>query len=113
MVQEILSNEGVGIRFADLTQLAVSQMVPDLSEGKDPDDAFSKIPYEAGFLFLSYLQSVSCTPELSTVHFSCREADCKSCSTAYEEEVVLLAVQKLLQCRHMTLLLHLALNFIK
>ena len=32
--------------------------MPDLSGGLDPDDAFSKVPYERGFYFLSYLQSV-------------------------------------------------------
>ena len=31
-------------------------LVPDLSGGVDPDDAFSKIPYEKGFYFLYYLQ---------------------------------------------------------
>lgn len=33
-------------------------LVPDLSGGLDPDDAFSKIPYEKGFYFLYYLQEV-------------------------------------------------------
>lgn len=33
-----------------------TQLVPDLSGGIDPDDAFSKIPYEKGFYFLYYLQ---------------------------------------------------------
>ena len=31
-------------------------LVPDLSGGVDPDDAFSKVPYEKGFYFLYYLQ---------------------------------------------------------
>ncbi len=31
-------------------------LVPDLSGGVDPDDAFSSIPYEKGFYFLYYLQ---------------------------------------------------------
>ena len=31
-------------------------LVPDLSGGVDPDDSFSKIPYEKGFYFLYYLQ---------------------------------------------------------
>eukprot|EP00899_Mesostigma_viride_P027826 jgi/Mesvir1/8228/Mv12513-RA.2 len=31
-------------------------LVPDLSGGIDPDDAFSSIPYEKGFSFLYYLQ---------------------------------------------------------
>jgi hypothetical protein len=30
--------------------------VPDLSAGEDPDDAFSRVPYEKGFYFLYYLQ---------------------------------------------------------
>lgn len=30
--------------------------VPDLSGGEDPDDAFSRVPYEKGFYFLWYLQ---------------------------------------------------------
>lgn len=50
----------------DLTE-AVSRMgaehpftclVPDLSGGLDPDDAFSKIPYEKGFYFLYHLQDL-------------------------------------------------------
>ncbi|KAK3270653.1 leukotriene A-4 hydrolase, variant 2 [Cymbomonas tetramitiformis] len=32
-------------------------LVPDLSGGKDPDDAFSRVPYEKGFNFLYYLQT--------------------------------------------------------
>jgi hypothetical protein len=35
------------------------QLVPDLSGGQDPDDSFSKVPYEKGFYFLTYLQTVS------------------------------------------------------
>lgn len=31
-------------------------LVPDLSGNVDPDDSFSKIPYEKGFYFLYYLQ---------------------------------------------------------
>lgn len=31
-------------------------LVPDLSTGEDPDDAFSKIPYEKGFYTLVYLE---------------------------------------------------------
>ena len=31
-------------------------LVPDLAGGVDPDDAFSKIPYEKGFALLYYLQ---------------------------------------------------------
>lgn len=30
--------------------------IPDLSGGEDPDDAFSRVPYEKGFYFLYYLQ---------------------------------------------------------
>jgi hypothetical protein len=30
--------------------------VPDLSGGEDPDDAFSRVPYEKGFYFLYHLQ---------------------------------------------------------
>lgn len=33
-----------------------SLQVPDLSAGEDPDDAFSRVPYEKGFYFLYYLQ---------------------------------------------------------
>lgn len=32
--------------------------VPDLSGDVDPDDAFSSVPYEKGFFFIYYLQSV-------------------------------------------------------
>ena len=31
-------------------------LVPNLEGGADPDDAFSKIPYEKGFYFLYHLQ---------------------------------------------------------
>jgi len=31
--------------------------VPNL-DGKDPDDAFSSVPYEKGYTFLSHLESV-------------------------------------------------------
>lgn len=34
------------------------RQVPDLSGDVDPDDAFSSVPYEKGFFFLYYLQSV-------------------------------------------------------
>ncbi|KAL1967771.1 hypothetical protein VTN77DRAFT_2460 [Rasamsonia byssochlamydoides] len=34
-----------------------TKLVPDL-KGKDPDDAFSKIPYEKGFNFLFYLENL-------------------------------------------------------
>ena len=34
-------------------------LVPDLSGGVDPDDSFSKVPYEKGFYFLYYLQVMS------------------------------------------------------
>jgi leukotriene-A4 hydrolase len=33
-----------------------TRLVPDLSAGDDPDDAFSRVPYEKGFYFLYYLQ---------------------------------------------------------
>ena len=33
-------------------------LVPDLSGGIDPDDAFSRIPYEKGFHFLYHLQTI-------------------------------------------------------
>ena len=36
-----------------------TRLVPDLAGGVDPDDAFSKIPYEKGFALLYYLQ-VNC-----------------------------------------------------
>jgi leukotriene-A4 hydrolase len=32
--------------------------VPDLGGGGDPDDAFSRVPYEKGFYFLYYLQQL-------------------------------------------------------
>ena len=35
-------------------------LVPDLSGGVDPDDSFSKVPYEKGFYFLYYLQVRLC-----------------------------------------------------
>jgi leukotriene-A4 hydrolase len=31
-------------------------LIPDLSDGRDPDDAFSRIPYEKGAAFLTYLE---------------------------------------------------------
>ncbi|KAF2152011.1 leukotriene A-4 hydrolase [Myriangium duriaei CBS 260.36] len=34
-----------------------TKMIPDL-KGKDPDDAFSSIPYEKGFVFLYYLEKL-------------------------------------------------------
>ena len=42
-------------------------LVPDLSGGVDPDDSFSKVPYEKGFYFLYYLQ-VMRTPPMVTLH---------------------------------------------
>ncbi|MEW5318023.1 MAG: hypothetical protein WDW38_009277 [Sanguina aurantia] len=33
-------------------------LVPDLSDGGDPDDAFSRIPYEKGFYLLYFLQEL-------------------------------------------------------
>ncbi len=33
-----------------------TKLIPDLSSGEDPDDAFSRVPYEKGFYFLYYLQ---------------------------------------------------------
>ena len=35
-----------------------TRLVPDLDDGADPDDAFSKIPYEKGFAFLYYIESM-------------------------------------------------------
>ena len=32
-----------------------TKLIPDL-KGKDPDDAFSTVPYEKGFTFLYYLE---------------------------------------------------------
>lgn len=37
-------------------------LVPDLSGGQDPDDAFSRIPYEKGFYLLHYLSQVAGGP---------------------------------------------------
>mmetsp|Transcript_1513 Transcript_1513/g.2166 ORF Transcript_1513/g.2166 Transcript_1513/m.2166 type:complete len:641 (-) Transcript_1513:278-2200(-) len=34
-----------------------TQLIPNLSDGGDPDDAFSTVPYEKGFNFLYYLQT--------------------------------------------------------
>lgn len=45
-------------------------LVPDLSGGVDPDDSFSKVPYEKGFYFLYYLQ-VSQQPFASIHLLSC------------------------------------------
>jgi hypothetical protein len=39
-----------------LLLLLLLHQVPDLSGGEDPDDAFSRVPYEKGFYFLYYLQ---------------------------------------------------------
>ena len=33
-----------------------TRLVPSLEGGQDPDDAFSRVPYEKGFYFLYYLQ---------------------------------------------------------
>eukprot|EP00878_Enallax_costatus_P024387 GHUV01026023.1.p1 GENE.GHUV01026023.1~~GHUV01026023.1.p1 ORF type:complete len:510 (+),score=124.28 GHUV01026023.1:209-1738(+) len=41
-----------------------TRLVPDLSAGEDPDDAFSRVPYEKGFYFLYYLQ-VQCCAEVA------------------------------------------------
>ncbi|KAG2443497.1 hypothetical protein HXX76_001850 [Chlamydomonas incerta] len=35
-----------------------TRLVPDMSGGIDPDDVFSRIPYEKGFYFLYYLQEL-------------------------------------------------------
>jgi hypothetical protein len=35
-----------------------TRLVPSLEGGQDPDDAFSRIPYEKGFYFLYYLQQL-------------------------------------------------------
>ena len=35
-----------------------TQLVPDLSSGVDPDDAFSRIPYEKGFALIAYLENL-------------------------------------------------------
>lgn len=35
-----------------------TKLVPDFSDGPDPDDAFSKIPYEKGFAFLYYIETL-------------------------------------------------------
>lgn len=35
-----------------------TKLVVDLSHGKDPDDAFSRVPYEKGHTFLFYLESI-------------------------------------------------------
>eukprot|EP00887_Chlorella_sp_A99_P007542 scaffold28.g7542.t1 len=35
-----------------------TRLVPNLSGGEDPDDAFSAIPYEKGFYFLHYLSTL-------------------------------------------------------
>ena len=43
-------------------------LVPDLSGGVDPDDSFSKVPYEKGFYFLYYLQVKNPFPSLSPPH---------------------------------------------
>ncbi|GBF94539.1 leukotriene A-4 hydrolase [Raphidocelis subcapitata] len=40
-----------------------TRLVPDLSGGGDPDDAFSRIPYEKGFYFLYYIQQLVGGPE--------------------------------------------------
>lgn len=34
-----------------------TQLLPDLSGGMDPDDAFSSVPYEKGYLFLRFLEN--------------------------------------------------------
>lgn len=42
----------------ELILAAPLPQVPDLSSGEDPDDAFSRVPYEKGFYFLYYLQVI-------------------------------------------------------
>jgi len=38
-------------------------LVPDLSSGEDPDDAFSSIPYEKGFALMVYLENLVGGPD--------------------------------------------------
>ena len=35
-----------------------TKLVPDFSDGPDPDEAFSRIPYEKGFAFLYYIETL-------------------------------------------------------
>jgi leukotriene-A4 hydrolase len=35
-----------------------SSLHPDLSGGRNPDDSFSEVPYEKGFQFLAYIESI-------------------------------------------------------
>lgn len=37
---------------------ALTSLVPNLKEGVHPDDAFSRVPYEKGSLFLRYLEDL-------------------------------------------------------
>eukprot|EP00890_Picochlorum_soloecismus_P005680 jgi/Picsp_1/6112/NSC_03466-R1_leukotriene a-4 hydrolase len=43
-----------------------TKLVPDFSDGPDPDDAFSRIPYEKGFAFLYYIETLVGTDNFLT-----------------------------------------------
>ena len=39
-------------------QDSYASLNPDLKDGESPDDSFSEVPYEKGFQFLTYLESL-------------------------------------------------------
>jgi leukotriene-A4 hydrolase len=43
-------------------QSPLTALIPDL-KGIDPDDAFSRVPYEKGFTFLFYLETLVGIPD--------------------------------------------------
>jgi len=45
-------------------------LIPDLSGGVDPDDAFSSIPYEKGANFLRFLEVPTATEDIFIFIFS-------------------------------------------
>lgn len=65
-----------------------TKLVVDL-KGKDPDDAFSSIPYEKGFNFLFYLENLvgkdkwdKFIPHVRTFGANCRAVRCLTVSTS-------------------------------
>jgi hypothetical protein len=55
-----LSSPPSPLLLSPLSDHPYTALVPSLSGGVDPDDVFSKVPYEKGFWFLYYLQVCVC-----------------------------------------------------
>lgn len=64
---DFLASRGFSALTDDIKRYGVDHpftcLVPDLSGGIDPDDAFSRVPYEKGFYFLYHLQSLVGGPD--------------------------------------------------